>query len=192
MSGRPPPLLVPVATSDLESNISGRRASSRLWRRSSCILSRRTTRCAGGSAAALMRAVTARHGCAPRRSHRPRHDCAARPQAARTTRRSARRRPRFGCFVGTFSPSRRRIRASRLTFTSQHPPSFHPLLSFKADAFEGARSGVEPPQIAGSPRDRHAWAEQQGGVHNCKPHECATPKQCGSGEHSRVLGRQHW
>ena len=29
------------------------------------------------------------------------------------------RRPRFGCFFGTFSPSRRQIRHTRLTFTRQ-------------------------------------------------------------------------
>ena len=28
-------------------------------------------------------------------------------------------RPRLGCFLGTFSPSRRQIRSTRLSFTSQ-------------------------------------------------------------------------
>jgi transposase len=32
------------------------------------------------------------------------------------------RRPRLGCFAGTFSPSRRQIRSTRLTFTTQ--PAF--------------------------------------------------------------------
>ena len=50
----------------------------------------------------------------------PPRDGDARRRHFRHSPRSRGRRPRFGCFCGTFNPSRRQIRSTRLRFTA-HP-----------------------------------------------------------------------
>ena len=55
-------------------------------------------------------------GCGPRRSRRTRHDCGAPAASGCTIRRPARA---LGCLWGTFSPSRRQIRSTRLLLIVQ-------------------------------------------------------------------------
>ena len=60
-----------------------------------------------------------RHRFCGEQSHTTRHDRGTLAATSRRIRHSARASPFLGCFIGTFSPSRRHRRSMRLSFTCQ-------------------------------------------------------------------------
>ena len=63
--------------------------------------------------------LPSRYGCDPRQSRRTRHGCGCSGRSRMHDPSLSQSRPLFGCFCGTFSPSRRQIRSTRLSFTTQ-------------------------------------------------------------------------